>query len=150
MKRPHKWKRRPQVLRVPEALKKALRNDWDWADEGDDPQISDQHLYRPEAWDRLVSPGNNSPDHYDQDEEEGADLDHHRRQKLLTALKDALWDALSPQERYVLIQRDLVGDTYEEIAKTSRPPLIDRSHARQVHQRARRKLRERLSRFNPL
>jgi DNA-directed RNA polymerase specialized sigma24 family protein len=145
VKRPYKWKRRPQVLAVPEALKEVLRDDWNWADEGDDPQIPDRHFVP-------LPPDDGMPDHhYDQDEEEAAtDLDHDRRREMVTALKDALWNALSPQERYVFIQRDLVGDTFEEIAKTSRPPLVDRSHARQVHQRARRKLRERLSRFNPL
>jgi hypothetical protein len=63
---------------------------------------------------------------------------------LLNALGACIWNVLSRQERCVLMQRLLVGDTYAAIAKTAWPRLRDASHAREIEQRALAKLRKRL------
>jgi hypothetical protein len=62
------------------------------------------------------------------------------------ALRDVINNALTKQERRVLIQR-LIGDTYATIAAECRPRLSSASQARKIEQRAMRKLQQRLSRF---
>jgi DNA-directed RNA polymerase sigma subunit (sigma70/sigma32) len=104
---------------------------WDRHD-GCDPQIAERLFVQ-----LCVDP----PDRSDYDE--AAEAPEPDRD-LLNALRDCMWNVLSRQERYVLIQRVLVGDTYATIAKTAWPRLRDRSHAHEIEQQALAKLRNRL------
>jgi hypothetical protein len=56
---------------------------------------------------------------------------------------------LRRDERYAFIQRYLVGMTYDEIAKTSRPKLSDRKQAHRLVKRARKKLQARVEKKVP-
>jgi hypothetical protein len=62
----------------------------------------------------------------------------------LSALRACMWNVLSRQEQYVLIQRLVVEDTYAVIAATAWPRLRDARHARQIERRALAKLKNRL------
>jgi hypothetical protein len=104
--------------------------------DGCDPQIP-ENCFVPFRDDR--------PDDSDCRDDEGArELD---RNELLAAVGTAIANVLSGQERHVLIQRLLGGDTYADIARTAWPRLSGPSQARKIERRALRKLRGRLSRF---
>jgi hypothetical protein len=67
--------------------------------------------------------------------------------EMMAAIGAIINNVLSRQERFVLIQRNLLGDTYAEIAKMCWPRLSGPSQARKIEHRALRKMRARLSRF---
>jgi hypothetical protein len=65
----------------------------------------------------------------------------------MAAMETIFGDVLTRQERFVLIRRQIVGDTYADIADLSWPRLSGPSQARKIEQRALRKMKERLSKF---
>jgi hypothetical protein len=67
--------------------------------------------------------------------------------EMMAALGAILNNVLTRQEKRVLIQRILLGNTYAEIAEMCWPRLSGPSQARKIEHRALRKLRARLSRF---
>jgi DNA-directed RNA polymerase sigma subunit (sigma70/sigma32) len=66
---------------------------------------------------------------------------------LLNALGAYMRNVLSAQERYVIIQRIVAGDTYATVAETAWPRLRDARHARQIERRALAKLKSRLLKY---
>jgi hypothetical protein len=108
-------------------------------DASHDPEIPDRRFVPLPPDDRL-------PDHND---EEGAiaGLDDQDRLKMLAAL----WDpnmGVTPQGREILTRRILRWDTYEDIAKTIRPPMSGPAQAHKIAQREARKLAQRFSRVS--
>jgi hypothetical protein len=69
------------------------------------------------------------------------------RAAAIAALGENFDNVLTKQERFVLTQRLVMGDTYATIAETSWPRLSGPSQAKKIEQRAIRKMGERLSRF---
>jgi hypothetical protein len=76
--------------------------------DGRDPQIPRWLFVQP-----CVDPPDPAPDYDEAAEAPEPDSD------LLNALRAYMWNVLSSQERYVLIQRLLVGDTYAAVAETA-------------------------------
>jgi hypothetical protein len=104
--------------------------------DGADPQISERLFVS------FCDEAHSNSDSSDEVESSKPD-----RSKLMAAMETIFGDVLTRQERFVLIRRQIVGDTYADIADLSWPRLSGPSQARKIEQRALRKMKERLSKF---
>jgi hypothetical protein len=109
------------------------------ADASSDPEIPDRRFVP-------LPPDDSLPD-YNDEEEAMAGLDDQDRLKLLAVV----WDpnaGLTPQGREIITRRVLRRDTYEDIAKTVRPPVSGPSQARKIGHREAQKIVQRFSKVS--
>jgi hypothetical protein len=92
-------------------------------------------------------PPDDSLPNYNNEEEAMAGLDDQDRLKILAFI----WDpnmGVTPPGREILTRRIVRNDTYEDIAKTVRPPVSGPSQARKILQREAQKIVQRFSKVS--